>query len=747
MIAWNHSILGNTMKTTKKTTKPLAVVPVAKPKRKKLAFSQLKSIEPEFRDEGFAAWSLETKAFLDLQNLKNLFYSEGWVYICVDAIAQPISQLPWGVYREKQEGKKTSFERVPSPLDSLLDSPNRYQSASEFKYVVASEFCLMGNAILADFLGTGSMYLLATEHCQIDFDQKQIPKGYRFYQSEDHALSRATTYFPWEQVCHIKRANPSSIYWGLSPFIPTKRSILFNRYSGDYLNAFYQKGASPQMYLELDSLADEKQLVRLMRSFEQAYTGRRNMRRTMVLPKGVKATMADVKIADQGIIELINLHREEIISALRIPKHALGLQESGSLGSQEHKEALKYFWTQSIIPTCEIISQALTSHYKKYLRPGETIKFDLSNVPVLQDDLKSKAELANLMTSTLTLNEVRDQVWGLPAMEGGDALPGKAPTQPTFPFQLSMPAQQSEVKADVDPIVSAPGETDEIGKWYVSKKADHIKAKDKEYDDKLTEGMPEMVDFAADLLGDQWMECLKVVKKEFVPANTKSNEDISKNIDEALKELEDKYKKTYENNFEARMDLGYEMQASAGFYPQFTEAMLAAQDKDAKGRSTLLKERQIEFFRSVRKTTTESAMLKVGEALKNGWTVDKLATEIGQFVRKDVAYRAQMIARTEMLTAMSYGAGSMTQTAKEVIPDIKKVWVATMDGRTRDDHMAAHGQLADKNGMFTVGGEKTPFPRGPGLSAGNSIQCRCRYIDVLPEDVEEYSQELEALKR
>lgn len=733
-------------KTTATKQQPLAVVKETKPRKKKLAYSQLKSVESEFRDESYAAWSLETKAFLDMQNLKNLFYSEGWVYICVDAIAQPISQLPWGVYRKVTNDKKSSYEKVPSPLDKLLDSPNRYQSANEFKYVVASEFCLMGNAIIADFLGTGSMYLLATESCDIDFDQRQIPKGYRFYQSEDFALSRATTYFPWEQICHIKRANPNSIYWGLSPFIPTKRSVLFNRYSGDYLNAFYQKGASPQMYLELDSLADEKQLVRLMRSFEQAYTGRRNMRRTMVLPKGVKATLADVKIADQGIIELIQLHREEIIGALRIPKHALGLQESGSLGSEEHKQALKYFWTQSIVPTCEIIASALSAHYKKYLRPGESIRFDTSDVPVLQEDMKAKAELASMLISTMTLNEVREQVWGLPAMEGGDALPGKAPPS-QLPFAFSMPQQTAEVKAE-PAITEAVQDTEEpIGKWYVSKKADHIKAKDKEYDDKLTEGMPEMVEFSADLLGDQYVEALKVIKKEFVPAKTKANDDIESEINKALKKLEDEYKTRYENNFEARMDLGYQMQAAAGFYPQFTEAMIAAQDKDAKGRSELLKQREIEFFQSVRKTTTEKVMDKVGLALKEGWTVDKLTTEIARYVRTDVAYRAQTIARTEMLTAMSYGAASMTKTAQEVIPDIKKLWVATMDDRTRPDHMAMHGKLADKKGEFTLpNGEKSPFPRGPGLSAGMSINCRCRYIDVLPEDVKEYEQELNQIK-
>lgn len=726
----------------KKTTSNLAVVTKEEPKpKRKRFFTQLKSIDGEIRDDSYGAWSLETKAFLNLHNLKSLYFSEGWVYISVDSIAQPISQLPWGVYRQVGEQKKT-WQRVPSQLDPILEQPNKYQSDTEFKQSMAIEYTLMGNTILLDFSSINAIYLMPTENTQINFGTDKLPQSYRLTSTDEDQLYRKATDYPLEIICHIKRPNPSSMFWGLSPFIPTKGSVLFNRYSRDYLNAFYQKGATPQMYLEIENVADEKQLVRLMRSFEQAYTGRRNMRRTMVLPKGVSAKVADNKIADQNIIELIKLQREEIIAALRVPKHALGLQESGSLGSEEHKQALKYFWNATIIPTADALAKGLTRHFKDKLRPGEEIRFDYSQVAVLQEDLKAQAELANLMVSTMTLNEVRNRVWGLEPIEGGDALPGK-PAPAPMPFALSQPQPTTEVKAEVtqqeEPELS-------IGKFYLEKNAEHVKAKDKEYEDKLTEGMPEMVSFAVDLLGDQYAEAIKVINKEFKP-NTKANSDIEGEIKRALKKLDEQYKDDYEKQMEARMNLGYDMQAAASFKPQYTEAMIAAKDKDEKGRYTLLKERELEFFKSVRASTTDKVMRKVGEALDQGWTVDKLRDEISKYVKSDVKFRAQVIARTEMLTAMSYGAASMTKTASEAIPGIKKVWVATMDERTRADHMAMHGEMADKNGMFTLpNGEKSPFPRGPGLSASQSIQCRCRYIDVLPEDAEQYKEELLALK-
>jgi hypothetical protein len=53
----------------------------------------------------------------------------------------------------------------------------------------------------------------------------------------------------------------------------------------------------------------------------------------------------------------------------------------------------------------------------------------------------------------------------------------------------------------------------------------------------------------------------------------------------------------------------------------------------------------------------------------------------------------------------------------------KRVWISFPDAR--DAHESANGQAESKDGMFTVGGETTPYPAGPGLSAGNAVNCRC----------------------
>ena len=58
------------------------------------------------------------------------------------------------------------------------------------------------------------------------------------------------------------------------------------------------------------------------------------------------------------------------------------------------------------------------------------------------------------------------------------------------------------------------------------------------------------------------------------------------------------------------------------------------------------------------------------------------------------------------------------------------MWLTQRDGLVRPAHVQADGSMQGSDGYFTVGGEKTTRPLGPGLSAGNSINCRCQLFPI-----------------
>lgn len=385
-------------------------------------------------------YSDEFKTWADANQLKTLFYSEDWVFTTVDLIARELSGIPRYVYAKNidENGNEKLTIADKHPVNQLINNPNKYNSASEYRYLEGVEHCLMGNIIIWHAKSINELHIIPTENVGLEFDANKNLGNYYYLDNETNVKTKI---FP-NDIIHCKRPAPSSKYWGLSPFVPSRNSILFNKYSSEYLNAFYLKGATPTTILTLDRDASQEQINRLLKSFEIAYTGRKNMRRSMLLPKGVTANAIGSSIADQQLIDIIKLNRETILNVLHVPKHALGLQESGSLGSEEHKQSLKYFWQATIIPIDKSINESYNKHFKYALGDNYVIASAYEDIGILQDDLFKKADLGTKQLAFMTINEVRESLYGLPSIPGGDVIISLS--TPAFPRFAQPQVQQAQ---------------------------------------------------------------------------------------------------------------------------------------------------------------------------------------------------------------------------------------------------------------------------------------------------------------
>ena len=95
---------------------------------------------------------------------------------------------------------------------------------------------------------------------------------------------------------------------------------------------------------------------------------------------------------------------------------------------------------------------------------------------------------------------------------------------------------------------------------------------------------------------------------------------------------------------------------------------------------------------------------------------------------------ALRIVRTEGGRASSEGQLKSYDDAEDMGIEMDRIWLATLDSKTRDSHPALDGQKADKEGYFHYRGEKTKAPRLWGI-ASEDIDCRCSTI-AKPRDVE-----------
>jgi len=95
--------------------------------------------------------------------------------------------------------------------------------------------------------------------------------------------------------------------------------------------------------------------------------------------------------------------------------------------------------------------------------------------------------------------------------------------------------------------------------------------------------------------------------------------------------------------------------------------------------------------------------------------------------------RAETVARTEALSAYNGGTDeAMRAMADEFGFQLEKVWLASMDGRTRDSHFTADGQRVPLDGLFNVGGFFAPLPGAEVLPPEERINCRCSVLYVEP---------------
>jgi hypothetical protein len=103
----------------------------------------------------------------------------------------------------------------------------------------------------------------------------------------------------------------------------------------------------------------------------------------------------------------------------------------------------------------------------------------------------------------------------------------------------------------------------------------------------------------------------------------------------------------------------------------------------------------------------------VDEAIKEGYGVDKIARDIQRELNISEKYRAERIARTEVVSASNEGSYAG---AKSTGLDMDKMWMSYVDDRTRDSHLpmpvGVGGEVVGMDELFSNGLEYPGDPSG-----------------------------------
>jgi phage portal protein BeeE len=386
--------------------------------------------------------------------LQKLFTTEGWFYIVVSTIAATIASLPPKLEKQSKvyqtvrndEGKAEKVEReawVDASAEPEMDYfvyPNDIQPAVEF-----------WRLLITDLLSTGEAYIYIDGGVQAAgsvnrgnrlrevLNASSNPSGvdglYRLSSPmiepipsregkflDGYGMQTADGYFKFapEEILHIKMPNPINPYHGLAPIVPVLKNILIDRYTKEHMIRFYKQGARLGGVIHTEKQLTKEQITRLERTFEQNYTGRQNHHRTAVLPAGMKYETIEQNPGETSLIEFMRYNKEPILAAYNVPPVKIGILDGASYANALIQ--YKVYFTDTIMPIIAILEQSINMH-ASILKADRKLrfKFDLSKVEALQENEKDKAETAKTMLAAgLTVNEVRQKVWKLEPLTGGD---------------------------------------------------------------------------------------------------------------------------------------------------------------------------------------------------------------------------------------------------------------------------------------------------------------------------------------
>lgn len=140
-------------------------------------------------------------------------------------------------------------------------------------------------------------------------------------------------------------------------------------------------------------------------------------------------------------------------------------------------------------------------------------------------------------------------------------------------------------------------------------------------------------------------------------------------------------------------------------------------------------------------TTRDQINRAIDVGIRDGLSVDEIASAMRQTVPALSRTRAHVISRTEVHTAAMYASQEVARTS---VAPLNKRWISVFDYRTRDfgegdgivdefNHRVMNEVTVGPDQLFEVPGrngiaELMTGPGDPGGSLGNVINCRCALV-------------------
>ena len=351
-------------------------------------------------------------------NQQLLSKNEGWVFACVQAIAQEVANIHLHLMRANDEGDDT--EEFNSPALDLLNKVNPRMTRYELLEVTQSHQELEGNAFW--FLARDKtkavreIWPLRPDRVGLIADKGNpllVDKYIYRQKSGQRVLIDAT------DVIHFKQFDANAEYpfphRGIGTVKAAMLAIDTNTFSRVWNKNFFINSARPDFILTTDAKLNATDYDRVNRQWKAAHQGIDNANKAALLDQGIKTDKFSFTQKEMDFIKQLQLSRDEILAIFRVPKTVLGITEDVN---RANAEASNYVFS---LRTIKPKMQRFVDTLNEFLLPlfDDPALYFTFDSPVPEDEVTKATVFAAGINKWLTRNEIRGAE-GLPPTENGD---------------------------------------------------------------------------------------------------------------------------------------------------------------------------------------------------------------------------------------------------------------------------------------------------------------------------------------
>lgn len=227
-------------------------------------------------------------------------------------------------------------------------------------------------------------------------------------------------------VLHFANYSPIDRHYGLPDWLGCLPILNLDYYATSYNQKFFSNSAMPDMAVVVEGGAlDEAAEEAIVEFFQTNFKGLDNAHRTLFLPVGtpdvkVRFERLSTELRDGAFDRLLQLCRDRVISAHRVPPRLVGVSQPGSLGgTSEVFGQLSIFQDLVITPRQNYFAARLSSVIQDMGYPEAYLRFNTIDTTAQETDSDYYSKLVS--AGILTINEARQEL-GYPELQEPGAI-------------------------------------------------------------------------------------------------------------------------------------------------------------------------------------------------------------------------------------------------------------------------------------------------------------------------------------